>query len=98
MNPHAVLPDTVGNIRRKHRIFRKPDRSRPRRISGYLTAPQIALSLGVQTDWIYDRIHDGKIEITKDKQTGLYLFPDQPETLDLFQQLKAGILQNLRFK
>ena len=53
--------------------------------------------LGVTAHWIYHYIRSGRIEVTRDQQTGLYLFSDQTETLDLFRQLKAGILKNLRF-
>jgi hypothetical protein len=35
--------------------------------------------------------------VTKDKELNLYLFPDQPETLERFGQLVAGKLHNLRF-
>ena len=96
-NRQAVLPSTVKTIRLKHRIFQKRSQSHPRRIPGYLTIPQIAQALEVTAHWIYHLIRCGKIEVARDQPTGLYLFPDQPETLNLFQQLKAGTLQNLRF-
>ena len=96
-NPQAVLPSTVKTLRLKHRLFQKRSQSHPRRLPGYLTIPQIAQALDVTAHWIYHLIRCGKIEVVRDQQTGLYLFPDQPETLDLFQQLKAGTLQNLRF-
>jgi hypothetical protein len=93
----AVLPSTVKNIRLKHRLFQKRSQAHPRRIAGYLTVPQIAQVLQVTPFWIYHYIDYGRIEVKKDPQTGLYLFPDQPETLKLFQQFKAGALQHLRF-
>jgi len=96
-NPQAVLPSTVKTVRLKHRIFQKRSQSHPRRIPGYLTIPQIARALDVTAHWIYHYIRTGRIEVVRDPQTGLYLFSDQPETLNLFQQLKAGSLQNLRF-
>ena len=96
-NTRAVLPSTVTTIRLKHRIFLKRSQSHPRHIPGYLTIPQIAPRLGVTAHWIYHLIRSGKIEMTRDNQTSLYLFPDQPETLDLLQQLKAGTVKNLRF-
>jgi hypothetical protein len=40
---------------------------------------------------------NGTIETAKDEATGLYLFPDQPATIELFRKLLAGRLQNLRF-
>lgn len=96
-NPEIVLPNTVKIIRLKHRIFQKRSQSHPRHIPGYLTLPQIARNLEVTPHWLYDRINKGSIHIIKDEQTGLYLFPDNPETLEMLQQFKSGILKNLRF-
>jgi DNA invertase Pin-like site-specific DNA recombinase len=95
--PHQVLPSTVKFIRLKHRIFQKRSQSHPRHIPGCLTIPQLAPKSGVTAHWIYHLIRSGKLQVTRDPQTGLYLFPDQPETLEKFQQLKAGSLHNLRF-
>jgi DNA invertase Pin-like site-specific DNA recombinase len=96
-NTQIVLPSTVKTIRLKHRIFQKRCQSHPRHIPGFLTIPQIAPLLGVTAHWIYHLINIGTIELLRDAQTNLYLFPDQPETLVLLQQLKAGTVKNLRF-
>lgn len=96
-NPTAVLTSTVRIIRQKHRIHPRRKQAQPRRVPGHLTIPQIAQSLGSTTFWIYHRISTGQIVITKDPQTGLYLFPDQPETLEQFRQFKAGNIQKLCF-
>ncbi len=93
----TLLPSTVKTIRLKHHIFQNRSQSHPREISGYLTVPQVAQSLELSPHWIYDRIHNGTIAISKDESTGLYLFPNLPDTLLQFQKLKAGELQNLRF-
>jgi DNA invertase Pin-like site-specific DNA recombinase len=93
----SVLPSTVKTIRLKHRIFLKHSQSHPRHIPGRLTIPQIAPQLGVTPHWIYHLIRTGRIEMTRDPNTGLYLFPDQTETLDSLRQLKAGTVKNLRF-
>jgi DNA invertase Pin-like site-specific DNA recombinase len=93
----AVLPSTVRIVRLKQRLFRKRSQSHPRRIPAHLTVPQVALSLGITPHWIYDRIHNGTIEVTRDAETNLYLFPDKPETIALFKQLLAGNFQKLRF-
>ncbi|WP_017314043.1 recombinase family protein [Mastigocladopsis repens] len=93
----TLLPSTVKTIRLKHRIFQNRSQSHPRQISGYLTVPQVAKSLELSPHWIYDRIHKGTIAISKDESTGLYLFPDVPDTLEQFQKLKAGLVYNLRF-
>jgi DNA invertase Pin-like site-specific DNA recombinase len=96
-NPHKVLPNTVKIIRLRHRIFQKRSQSHPRQIPDYLTIPQLAKALDVSPHWFYDRINNGRIQISKDEQTGLYLFPDKPETLEKLQLFKSGILKNLRF-
>jgi DNA invertase Pin-like site-specific DNA recombinase len=97
MRPDRVLPSTVKTVRLKHRIFQVRSQSHPRRVPGYLTLPQVATAVDVTHHWIYDRINNGTIQIVKDTQTGLYLFPDEPETLERFKQLKQGKLKKLRF-
>jgi DNA invertase Pin-like site-specific DNA recombinase len=92
-----VLPSTVKTIRLKHGIMIKSHQSHPRRINGYLTVPQLAKELGVSVHFIYDRIHNGTIEIVRDEATRLYLFPDRPTTIKQFRKLIDGRLQNLRF-
>jgi DNA invertase Pin-like site-specific DNA recombinase len=92
-----VLASTVRTIRLKHRLFQKRSQSHPRSIAGSLTVPQLAHALRLSRHWIYDRIHNGCIQVSRDAETGLYLFPDQPATLERFKQLRAGQLQNLHF-
>jgi hypothetical protein len=92
-----VLPSTVKTIRLKYGIMQQRSQSHPRRIDGYLTVPQLAKALDTSVHYLYDRIHNGTIETAKDEATGLYLFPDQPATIELFRKLLAGHLQNLRF-
>jgi len=59
--------------------------------------PQIGQAVSVSAWWIYDRIHNGTIHVSKDPETGMFLFPEKPTTLEKFKDLKAGKLQNLRF-
>ncbi len=96
MHP-LVLPSTVRSIRLKHRLFLVRHQSHPRRVAGALTLSQIAKALDIAPHWIYDRINNGCIQITKDSQMNLYLFPDEPATLEQFKQLRAGTLKKLRF-
>ena len=93
----VVLPSTVKSIRLKHRIFQKRSQSHPRRIEGALTISQIARTLDIDPHWIYDRIHNGTIQVDKDPTTRLFLFPDEPETIEQFKGLRTGQFQNLRF-
>ncbi|MDT8405567.1 recombinase family protein [Sulfuriflexus sp.] len=95
--PDKVLPSTVRGIRLKHDILQERPRSNPRRIPGHLTVPQVAQHLEITPNAIHYHIKNGRIQVAKDPQTGLYLFPDEPETLAMFRQFRAGKLQNLRF-
>ena len=97
MQTDRVLPSTVQIIRLKYGIFQKRSQSHPRRIDGYLTVPQVAGQLDISPHWMYDRINNGCIQVVKDPETGLYLFPDEPNTLEMFKDLKDGNLKNLRF-
>jgi hypothetical protein len=78
-------------------VFQKRSQSHPRHIAGHLTVSQLATALDLTPHWIYDRIHNGTIQIAKDPASKLYLFPDHPTTLARFQRLRDGELQNLRF-
>jgi hypothetical protein len=89
-----VLTSTVRIIRQKHRIFPKRSQSHPRRIAGYLTVPQIAEALGISPHCIYHRIDNGTVPVAKDADTGLYLFPDEPTTLETFRQLRESQSKN----
>ncbi len=93
----VVLPSTVKGIRLKQGILHKRSQSHPRRIKGMLTISQIATALDIDPHWIYDRIHNGTIQVDKDPTTRLFLFPDSPTTLEQFRQLRSGTFQHLRF-
>ncbi len=89
-----VLPSTVKTVRLRHGIFQVRSQSHPRRIAGYLTVPQMAKVIDKKAHWIYHLINTGRIKVKKDASVGLYLFPDRPETLEMFHQLKIGDVDN----
>jgi DNA invertase Pin-like site-specific DNA recombinase len=93
----TVLPSTVRILRLRHSQFQKPSQSHPRHIPGSLTVSQIARGLEISPNWIYVRIYNGTINVAIDSVRRLYLFPDQPKTIELFKQLRAGKLKELRF-
>jgi hypothetical protein len=97
MDASQLLPSTVRGIRLKHRLFVTRSQSHPRRIPGCLTVPQLARGLDVTPHWLYDRIAKGAIQVRRDPATGLYLFPDTPETWEQFYQFKDGHLPVLCF-
>ena len=92
----TVIPNTVRTIRLKHGLCRPRPGSRPRRVPGKLTVPQIVKLLDVPLHWMYQRIERGEIELTLDPVRKLYLFPDTPETLAKLKALKAGRIQRVR--
>ena len=91
-----VLVSTVRIIRLRHRILVKRSQSHPRHIPGHLTVSQVAERLQVSKHWIYDRIHNGTIQIERDANSKLFLFPDAPMIITLLEQLKAGEIQKVR--
>jgi hypothetical protein len=92
----TVLPSTVKGIRRKRGLMQPRSQSPPRRITGYLTVPHLAKALALTPHWVYHQIKRGTVTIARDAATGLYLFPDTPQTLEAFRQLRAGQRTELR--
>jgi hypothetical protein len=92
-----VLPSTVKIVRLKHQILVKRSQSHPRHIPGRLTVSQIAQALNISPHWVYDRIHNGTIVVTRDETTRVFLFPDDPATLEQLRALQQGKLNKLRF-
>jgi DNA invertase Pin-like site-specific DNA recombinase len=93
---NVLRPGTVQKIRLRHRQLSPHGQSCPRRVRGYLTVPQMAKRLNVPVHWLYDRIHNGTIEIVRDAKSKLYLFPDKARTITQLKQLQAGKVQKLR--
>ena len=59
--------------------------------------PQLAAALGIPPHWMYHQIKRGTVVIQREAQTRLSLFPDRPETLEAFGQLRAGHRSELRY-
>jgi DNA invertase Pin-like site-specific DNA recombinase len=92
-----LLVSTVRGLRLKHRYFLSRHQSHPRSVTGFLTVTQIAQRLGLSVHWLYDRIHNGQIQLQKDPTTQLFLFPDHPSTLERLTQLRTGLLPRVAF-
>jgi hypothetical protein len=93
----TVLRSSVQIVRLRNGLLRDHRRAHPRQIPGFLTVPQLTAKLGLERSWIYDRIHNGTIQVEFDPDRKVYLFPDTSETLARFRQLRAGKLKTLRF-
>jgi len=92
-----VLASTVQTIRLRHGRLHRYRGPRPRCVSGCLTVSQLATAVGVKAHWIYHLISRGRIVVGREEASGLYLFPDRPETLEAFRQLRDGQLSELRY-
>jgi DNA invertase Pin-like site-specific DNA recombinase len=85
-----VLASTVQTIRLRHGRLHRYRGPRPRRVPGGLTVSQLATALGVKAHWLYHLISRGRISVGRDEASGLYLFPDRPETLEALRQWRDG--------
>ena len=85
-----VLASTVQTLRLRHGRLHRYRGPRPRRVAGFLTVSQLATTLGVKAHWLYHLISQGRIVGQRDETTGLYLFPDRPETLEALRQVRDG--------
>ncbi|MCA1837284.1 MAG: recombinase family protein [Actinobacteria bacterium] len=95
-----VVRSTVQTIRHRHGVLRGgrvKGTSRAHHVCGYFTVSQVAQKLEVPNPWVYARIYNGTIQITKDAKTGLYLFPNDSATVEEFRELKEGKIQKLQF-
>jgi DNA invertase Pin-like site-specific DNA recombinase len=92
-----VLVSTVRTIRLRHGRLHRYRGPRPRRVPRSLTVPQIAAAVGVKPHWVYHLISRGRIVVSRDEASGLYLFPDGSETLEAFRQLRDNHITELRY-
>lgn len=90
-----VLVNTVGAIRRRHRVLQAP--SHPRCLPGWLTVSQLARQLGIPRRWIDQRIRSGVIVVGTHPPMKLHLFPDAEATVAGFRSLRAGQIDRLHF-
>ena len=90
----AVLPSTVKGIRLKPGLMQ--NRSQSHRTSRVPDGAPARQGVGHHPHWVYHQIKRGTVVIQRDAQT-LYLFPDCPETLEAFEQLRAGHLGEWRY-
>ena len=95
-----VLRSTVQTIRHRHGLIRGArvkGASRAHHVPGRLTLSEVARKLEVPKPWMYNRIYNGATQVAKDDRTGLYLFPDDPATIERFRELKEGKIRKLQF-
>ncbi|WP_211225306.1 hypothetical protein [Rubritepida flocculans] len=88
-----VLVNTVRKLRLAQGIRYRPEFRR--RVKGALTLPQLAEAVGVSAAWIHHRIRTGRITVTHGSKYRLYLFPDEPATINVLRQLVRGELRHI---
>ena len=88
----TLLPSTVKAIRLQHRRIHRFRGPRPRQAAGFLTVPQLAHALGLKPHWLYHQIRCGRIDVKRDPNTKLYLFPDRPSTLEKLRRFQRGAI------
>ena len=82
-----VAVDAVTKIRRAQRWLH-PTGPRPAVREGYLTVPALASRLGVERQWVYRRLRNGRIEphaVVRDPKTQQYWIQDDPDLIASFQ-------------
>jgi hypothetical protein len=95
-----VVRSTVQTMRHRHGLVRGgrvKGESRAHHVPGYLTLSEVARKVEVPKPWMYNRIYNGAIRVVKDDRRVLYLFPDDPDTIERFRELKEGKIRKLQF-
>ncbi len=93
----AITRGNVEQLRRDSRLLRFPNKSNPKRKTGFLTIAQLAEKLKVSQPRIYRRILDGTILVKKDGGMRCSLFPDTQATLARLRQLFDGKIGRISF-
>lgn len=93
----AVITSTVRNVRVNLGLRKKQAFHHARIPDGFLSVSQLARLLNVHKNWIYNAIANGRVSVDKNQDTNMYLFPNTPDTLNKFQQLRNQTLQCIAF-
>jgi DNA invertase Pin-like site-specific DNA recombinase len=94
----GVSVHVVRRVRDRKGLTRPRQQGQPKSVSGYLTVTQLAQRLGVNPNQIYERIYSGRIEVERNPEWKMYLFPDKGRTLTLIRKVLEGKTQTARFK
>jgi hypothetical protein len=90
------LARTVRTMRWRHGRLHRYRGPRPRRVPRSLTGSQMATAVGGTPHWGYQVIRRGRIVVSREEASGLYLLPDGSETLAALRQLRDGHSRELR--
>ena len=93
----TVLVSTVRIIRLRHRLLVKRSQSHPRRIPGSSQSLRSPSGFKLSKHWIYDRIHNGTIQVELDPESQALPIPGYSHDHQTLEKLKAGEIQEVRF-
>ena len=86
----TVLRTTVLKIRRQHQWSSRLHQHRTSdKVDGMWTVPGLAKKLGVNKDWFYERIHDGRLrepDVIRRPPYGNYLIRDDTKLIEQLHQ------------
>jgi DNA invertase Pin-like site-specific DNA recombinase len=94
----AFTAQIVLKLRCRHQVYLGLGKlRRGHRPPGY-TIREMARLIAIDPSWIYRGISNGSIEIEKNRQYGVYLFPRRRETVQRMKQLKKGQVLQVSFR
>jgi hypothetical protein len=79
----------VAKLKRRHGLISNLEKLRRGEVSWAYTLPEIARRTGIDPCWIYRKIGDGTIKISRDPRYHCYLFPKDKKTIQIMRQLKS---------
>jgi DNA invertase Pin-like site-specific DNA recombinase len=88
----------VIKLKKRYDIVSNLEHVRREGLSFAYTIKEIAALLDVDPSWVYRRIGDGTINVTKDRKYGCYLFPRTKRCVAQLQRLKKGTVAHVSFQ
>jgi len=83
----GVAVSWIATNRARHGIQHPNPGREPRHVPGFLTVHEMAAAVGALPSWLYQGIRKKRVEIERDEETGMYLFPDRPELIETLRRL-----------
>jgi DNA invertase Pin-like site-specific DNA recombinase len=94
----AFTGRVIVKLRHRYGIGLRLEQVRRGGLSGGYTVREMAELIGFDPSWIYRKIGEGRIELTRDLQYGCYLFPREMQTIERMKQLQSGQIRQASFR
>ncbi|XBH08059.1 hypothetical protein V5E97_19085 [Singulisphaera sp. Ch08] len=82
--------ESVRRIREKHGVSARRTEFQRHGLPGWISLGQAVRRLGEHTSWAYYLIRQGRLQIERDPEIGLYLVPDRKKPLKELKELLRG--------